>query len=217
MGHFRTLLFATLLAGSGLGVANVERTEQMYFDIEFDGKRLGQHEFQVSYESDGAIAVSSKAEMRYRLAFVTLFRYEHSATEQWRNGCLTAISSTTNDDGERYALEGKRQPDGFLVEHRLPEPERTRIEDDCPASFAYWRPELLQRPALLNAQTGRQEPVRVQRTGQRLLDDTPTEHWIIETEQEGTIELWYRASDQRWLRLQHTSEDGVLLYKRKDS
>ncbi|MFK7915380.1 MAG: DUF6134 family protein [Pseudomonadales bacterium] len=211
------LVLSALLAMSSALAASTETTEHLRFDIEFDGKRLGQHEFQVTQQENGKTKVVSIVEMRYRLAFVTLFRYQHSATEQWRDGCLTTLSSTTNDDGERYAVEGAQTSEGFVVKHRLPKSEQERIAETCPASFAYWQPEALQRSALINAQTGRLEPVQVARTGTRQLGDVTTEHWTIETENEGTIELWYAASDGRWLQLQHTSEDGVLLYQRSDS
>lgn len=200
--------------------AKIERTETLRFDIEFNGRQMGQHEFQITFageQGDQAIAVRSRVEMRYRIAFIPVFRYQHSADERWRNGCLTTLQSTTNDDGKRFALQGNLADDGFAVTHSAPEPEQTLISDTCPATFAYWQPQLLERPALINAQTGRLEPVSVIGAEPTVLDNQPARRWTITTEQGSVIELWYADDDGQWLRLKHQSADGTLIYRRSNS
>lgn len=208
---------AVLIALTATATASVERTEQLVFDIEFDGRPMGQHEFEITYRDDDRIQVESRVNMRYRIAFIPVFRYQHSASEQWRGGCLQTLASQTNDDGDRYAVQGKQQTDGFVITEEQPLAQTRRVDDPCPATFAYWQPDLLQRSALINAQTGRLQTVQVKQRDPEPLDDVPTARWTIETETDGTIELWYGAADGRWLRLEHTSERGTLVYRRKDS
>ena len=109
------------------------------FNVWLDGRRMGTH----SYKFDQAgedLVVTSEASFAVKLVFVTVFSYEHKATETWRGNCLTRLTSNTVTDGEAESIA-------------LDIPI-----DDCAGTYVYWDKTRLQRAMLTNAQTGETEP-----------------------------------------------------------
>jgi len=140
----RFLLIAALFfAASAAGA----QTRDWDFRVLLDGDEIGRHRF--SLRENGAERVlRSEARFEVRFLAIPVYRYQHEATEQWRDSCLRALESRTDDDGKRVA-----------VNWRAP-------EAGCHLSFAYWNPQILKAERLLNAQTGELMPVVVQSLGE---------------------------------------------------
>lgn len=202
-------------------IAGIERTgpvasaspETLVFEVSFDGRKLGTHTYELT-PTNGALQVRSLARLRYRLAFVPLFRYDHDAREEWRGGCLVGLQSTTNDDGERFEISAQRTGDSLDIQRRKPTAEREQLDERCPATFAYWHRPQLERTALLNAQTGRMEPVSLEAIGQDTVDGVPAQSYQLTTGEGAVLRLWYARDDDRWLRLETTRDSGTLVYRR---
>src|ERR1700759_2712559 len=96
----------------GMGADEVTRT--WHFTALLDGKPIGTHDFAVVRQADG-VTGGSVAHFKVRVAFITAYVYEHQDHEVWRGGCLTYISSETNDNGHKVAGEGALEGDGFEV------------------------------------------------------------------------------------------------------
>lgn len=195
---------------------SLETPQTIEFDVSFDGKALGTHRYQLTPTAQG-LEVLSEARLRYRLAFVSLFRYDHEAREQWQDGCLTALESTTNDDGKRFAVRGQQRGERFEIERTKPTANSADLEQSCPATFAYWDRALLKRSALVNAQTGQAEQVSLTEIGEREIDGIPAEGYLLRTEAGAELKLWYAKEDDRWLRLETERDKGTLIYERKSS
>lgn len=108
-----------------------------------------------------------------------------------------------------------QQQDGWLT---IKSPQGQRSVAGCVMSFAYWNPEILQQTRLLNAQTGKLEPITITALGADNIisrgRSVDARHYRISGPKH-PIDLWYGA-DQRWLALQSTLDNGrILRYRLK--
>lgn len=178
------------------------------FDVYLDDKKVGKHLFEVS-EAGGVKQVKSEASFRYKILFVSVYRYEHSAEERWTDNCLTEFDASTNANGKRIEVSGERSGAGFLVEDgqnltQLPE---------CVMTFAYWNPEFLDQPRLMNSQTGEYVDVQVERVGDEMLDvrgqPTPATRYKLKADKVD-LTLWYSRDDE-WLALESVATGGHII------
>ncbi len=213
MNRFRSLTLAggiTALAGALMAAlplsASAEPSEQrLAFDVFLNERAIGTHRFDIRRDED-LWAITSDAAYDVRILFFNAYRYRHRAEEQWQDGCLTRIRSSTDDDGDTIELSGERGEQGLRV---TVNGATTDLDHDCVASFAYWHPEWLDRARLLNPQTGDLEAVAL--SGGELAplpwQDTRTAYrYQLETP-EAPIELWYDR-DGRWIGLRSRLESG---------
>ena len=119
------------------------------FQVYLDDKPIGKHSFRIS-ESGETRRISSSASFDVDFLFVNAYRYRHSSSEIFRDGCLQEIRATTDDNGKRYRVEGSALGKGFRVEHQ----DGVEQAHGCLTTFAYWDPDFLRQKRLLNAQTG---------------------------------------------------------------
>lgn len=169
------------------------------FHVYLDDKAIGTHRF-VLQEDNGLERITSRAEFKYTLFGITLYRYEHENSETWKDGCLQDIFSRTDDNGDRIYVKGAKQEDGFFVESL----QKTQQLPDCVQTFAYWDKNLLQDTNLLNSQNAEFMPVTLRSTKQDP-DNTNIETLTLETS-EGEIHLRYESD--RWISLETRTEDG---------
>jgi len=179
------------------------------FDVFLDGRRIGEHHFEVAGEAGGE-RVRSRAEFEFRMLFVTLYRYRHSADEVWQEGCLTRLTASTDDNGRAFAIEAAHQDARLLLTRLEPDQASREIAEACPATFAYWDRERLNAGALINTQTGEVTETRLIREGSDFVDGVEASRYRLEAEGLSDIHLWYRADDGAWVGLA-TRRDGRLL------
>lgn len=207
------IAFVALLLSLGAALpapaAASAASREFRFDVFLDGRRIGEHHFEVAGEAGGE-RVRSHAEFEFRMLFVTLYRYRHTADEVWQEGCLTELSSSTNDNGRTFAVESARRDAALLLTRVEPDRSSLEIAEACPATFAYWDRQRLGAGALINTQTGELTNTRLVREGSEWLDGVEAVRYRLEAEGLGDIHLWYRADDGTWLRLA-THRDGRLL------
>lgn len=204
---------ASIAGIEGTGPVASASPETLVFEVSFDGRKLGTHRYELT-PTGNALQVRSLARLRYRLAFVPLFRYDHDAREEWRDGCLVGLQATTNDDGERFEVSAQRTGDQLDIQRRKPTAEQEQLQARCPATFAYWHRPQLERARLLNAQTGRMEPVSFEPTGTDKVDGVAANCFQLTTGEGAVLRLWYAQEDDRWLRLETRRDSGTLVYRR---
>jgi hypothetical protein len=129
------------------------------FEVLLDGKPIGRHRFTVNVEGDRRTVVS-QADFAVRILGIPAYRYRHRATEQWRGDCLNSLESRTDDGGETTEVRSARQGERYEVSAPAP-----ASAEGCVMSYAYWNPAIRDQKRLLNAQTGRIDPVTVSRMG----------------------------------------------------
>ncbi|WP_116811550.1 DUF6134 family protein [Steroidobacter cummioxidans] len=207
----RCAWLAALIAG-GTPVSTLAQ-QTWDFRVFLDQKEIGTHRFDL-IERDGERELVSQARMTVKLLFVTAYTYEHHDVERWHDDCLSTLSSTTNDNGEKHRVDVQRR-DGVTVVQTL---EGTQRLGECVLTFAYWNPAMLQQTQLLNSQDGEHVKVKITDAGADSIVvrgvQTPARRYELRS-QKLSIDLWY-SQQQQWLALESKTERGQkLIYKLK--
>ena len=208
----RTIACATaLIAGLWLAPASAKDQKEWLFRVLLDGKPVGEQFFRVSQDA-GTTLLETEANLHVKFLFATLFRYKHNNKETWDGDCLTGIESDTKANRKSMSVRGRREDGYFSVKgsngaERLPE---------CIMTFAYWNPQFLAEPQLLNPQTGEYLAVDVEGPfdDQVILgDQTVAAHRYHLSAKKMDIQLWY-SLDREWLALESkTKGDRTLRYE----
>lgn len=205
-----TLLMVVLFspqasAGDGPLVENHPDTSAWRFRVFLDDREIGYHHFYL--DGDGEVrTLRSEASFEYRLLFVKLFHYEHENRETWSGGCLQSIRSKTDANGRGYFVRGSREGMGFRVEGSA----GSLALPECVMSFAYWNPQFLEQPRLLNSQDGRFLEVEVTPpvADQTLVrgQHVPSYRYSLDAG-DFNLDLWYSANEE-WLALESEVHGG---------
>ena len=209
----RPLLPTVLLASSLLVAQSNAQAKEWRFNALLDGKPIGHHHFRLD-ETDDKRELTSEARFDVKLLFVSVYTYVHDDKETFQGDCLTGIDARTDDNGEDLTVKGSLEPQGFAVSNG----KGKQMLAPCIMTFAYWNPRILEQKQLLNSQTGRYEPVVIEKLG----DDSvmvrgrkePAIKYLL-TGEKLEIELWY-SKDMEWLGLRSTAEGGRKLLYRLD-
>jgi hypothetical protein len=176
------------------GHAMAQGTSEWNFTATLDGKPIGTHRFVVTGPA-AARSVDSRAQLVVRVLGIPAYRYRHQAAERWQGDCLRELRADTDDDGSRQQVE-------------------QRYDTDCVMSFAYWNPRLVTQQRLINPQTGRAEPVRIERLADAPIDvagqPVPAQGWRLQTQTQ-RISVWYAAEGGRWIALDAEVKGGGML------
>lgn len=125
--------------------------EDLVFDVyRNDGDEpFGTHAIRFSRTADGALQVDTTVRLKVKLGFIPVFKYEHDATEIWRDGRFVSLTARTNDDGDKFEMRLDCGPETCVQEA----PEEARFEAPLfPGS--HWNREALQNPPLYNTAKG---------------------------------------------------------------
>jgi len=181
---------------------------ELAFAIMRDGAQIGRHE--VAFHRDGArLDVDMRGEVTFKVAFVTLYRYQQRRTERWDNGKLLSFTAWTDDDGAVTELSGTRSGDNFSI---VSDNGARQIAGDAiPDNF--WPLATISTSRLIDNTTGEAYPISV--TG-GAIEQIQTGEGPIEARRyhveggrghEIARDLWY--DDQgRWVRMELTARDG---------
>lgn len=178
------------------------------FTVYLDQKKIGRHSFEV-ISAEGVTQVRSEARFKYTILLIPAYRYEHTAAERWSDNCLLGLDARTNANGEHSAVTGQRTDGAFTViadaaSQQLPE---------CVMSFAYWNPDFLDQPRLLNPQTGEYVDVRVEALGRDVVEirgEPVVARRYHLTAYEVDVTLWY-SEDDEWLGLESVADGGRII------
>jgi hypothetical protein len=187
-------------------------SELLRFQVYLGDKPIGEHSFRIT-ENDKVTRVTSRASFDVDFLFFNAYRYRQDSREVFNDGCLQEIRSTTDDNGTRYRVEGEAIGGDF----RIAREDGKEQADGCLMTFAYWDPAFLSQKRLLNAQTGKLEPVRVARKGGDRVAvgdrEVPARRYALSAD-ELNIDLWYN-DDLGWVGLaSDTGKGGRLVYRR---
>jgi len=191
---------------SFLKASDVDR--EWKFRVFLDDKEIGFHHFYLDQEGVTK-RLRSVADFEYKLMFVTLYEYEHENNETWNGDCLHQIESSTDANGQPFAVNGSRGNGAFTVSGEKGQAELP----ECIMTFAYWNPAFLKEDRLLNSQNGEflevnvSEPVREERMIQGQL--RPSYRYKL-VAKDLKLDLWYSEDDQ-WLGLESEARGGRTL------
>ena len=208
-----TLCLSLIVLTVSSAFAAAGEPKEWKFTVLLDGKPIGHHNFKL-VETDAKRELTSEARFNVKLLFVTVYKYVHDDQEIFQGDCLNSIDARTNDNGTDLIVKGSLDAHGFTVS----DGKKKQALAPCIMTFAYWNPRMLEQKQLLNSQTGRYEPVKIEKLG----DDPfmargrkePATKYLL-TGEKLKIELWY-SKDMQWLGLQSTAEGGRKLLYRMD-
>lgn len=174
------------------------------FRVTLDGREIGSHRYTLEPGGQGTV-LRSQADFDVRFLFVTAYRYDHEAVERWQDGCLRALDSRTDSNGEVVAVIAVAGTGGLAVDR----PEGRDVHPGCVRSFAYWDRQLLESDRLLNSQTGELVPVQVTPQGQERVRVRGDERVASRYRISGPnlqIDVWYADGD--WVGLEALTDGG---------
>ncbi|MEO1251954.1 MAG: DUF6134 family protein [Pseudomonadota bacterium] len=199
----RTWIFAlaTLVAGI---VPSAASNLDAKFLIERKGKVIGYHMVDVE-ETDFGTRVDTRIEMKVGLGPVTLFRYDHEATEIWRGDDVISIVSKTDNNGKKSFVDAKRYQNALMIEGA--EYKGAAPEGAVPSS--YWNKDIVAAEALINTETGEIIDVETAKIGETRAPNDQSAHQYRVT---GTValNLWYDG--ERWVGSNFTIDGEELTY-----
>jgi hypothetical protein len=141
---------AVTLAGRGHAASNDQTPKPLRYLAYVDGSRSGTQDIDFVPRAHGFTAMSSLC-IRLEALFVTLYRFQQSGEEDWKDGKLVAFEYVTNDDGDTSHVSAKRDgSDNFVVSG--PNGQQTVPGNAICASF--WNSEILNHPKIIVPQTG---------------------------------------------------------------
>lgn len=202
----RFCLLASLV--TTLGLVSPVQAQELTFRVWAGDREIGSHRFEVSQQGDEA-TVLSKAIYNVKVMFINVFKYEHTAAEQWQGNCLSSLQSNTVENGEKTRVDGQLREGVFAVERNG---QTLQPASDCVATYAYWDPARLQRTTLMNAQTGEVADVEYRDLGKRpvpRLDQTANAVEISSASSD--IQLWY-SDEGQWIALQTQADGQPIVY-----
>lgn len=188
-------------------------TDTWRFKVLLDDKPIGYHTFKVTKEGDTQ-QVQIDVRFRVKFLFVTVYSYDLTDTEHWKDGCLRQISSKTRANGKTWAVEGSR--DGRALEVKSEKNDETKVArlTDCVMTFAYWNPAMLKQSRLLNAQTGDYMDVDIKSLGSQTIEvqgePVAARHYRLSADKLD-IQLWY--ADGHWIQLASSVDGRTLRYE----
>lgn len=178
------------------------------FSVLLDGDEIGYHRFEL-VEQGRERRLKSEAKFDVRFLFFNAFRYRHSNYEVWSDGCLREIEAQTHTNGKDLAVSGFQDGGEFIVGDGT----KQSVDRDCVMTFAYWNPEFLEQPELLNSQSGEFVDVDIEPLGREPIvvrgkQVTASAYKLTARQLEMTV--WY-SQDKEWLALESVAKGGRII------
>jgi hypothetical protein len=184
------LAAALCTALSGAAQATQIPEQPLDFTVTRNGEAVGKHVVTFRRMEDG-VAVDVSTNVAVKMAFITVYRFEHQGSELWRGDRLVSLRSTTNDDGTPHTLQVHAT--GSKLQIVGDGASSTADPPVIPASL--WNNALVSEPHLLNTLDGRLMSVSTQELGEEQVSvrgrPARARHYVVRGELER--ELWYDA------------------------
>jgi hypothetical protein len=95
-------------------------------------------------------SVTMQTKIEVKVAFITAYRFEHSAVERYVSGKLASMKATTDDNGTAHKLEVAAKGNGLVVDA---DGKSMQVDGNMiPASL--WNTSLLRQTAAIDTQKG---------------------------------------------------------------
>lgn len=207
-------LSLVLVALAGLTTAAPSQAVSPPRDISFNvfraGEPMGSHT--VSFRHDGEkLIVEIAIDLEVRLAFIPVFRYSHRNRETWQDGRLVRLETTTDDDGTKHKVFAEATDDGLRVTDSSGE---TYIAPADTIPTSYWNRETVRRSELLNTQSGKMMPVRIEEGAADKSADGEAAHYRLIKLEDGTpVDVWYGGQNGDWIRLAFEARRSKIDYE----
>ena len=195
-------VFATVPASA----AGQSVPQTLEFNIAHEGDVVGYH--RVTFRRDGdRLMIHSELKIEVEVLFVTVYRYQQTRDEVWRNGKLIALASKADDDGTQHNIKGAAGADGGL-KVTSGKDSWTLPAESVPAS--YWNMSMVTaKGPLVDSLSGKILPQRVVKLGLETVRaggrDIVASHYRLEAKR--PRDVWCDANG-RWVKMLAIGRDG---------
>jgi hypothetical protein len=140
--------------------AGIPPDGQMEFAVYRKGDQIGTHRL-TFIEKGEKLEVHVDVELKVKVLFLTVYRYEHESTEVWNGDRLISFNSQTHQNGKDWQVSAHENADQLVV--KTGEAQRELPEALYPTS--YWNPEMMNQSVWFNTQYGSLIDVNVEPAG----------------------------------------------------
>jgi len=177
---------------------------EIYFDVYRNGEKAGYH--RVSFDDAGAgLLVDATFVLEIDVLFFTAYRYHYRSRSEWRDGELSRLRVSVDDDGEISHLEAERNGDAVRVFNGS-----DRYEAPAPIlPTDHWNPAVLSDTRVLNTLTGLINEVRIEKRGRTQVATETGPVLATHYAYTGDLdtEVWYDDRG-RWVKMRFKGTDG---------
>ena len=196
-----------------LSASMVTNAQEWAFDVYLDNNKIGKHTFELGSNN----LLTSRAMFNVKVLFIDAYKYDHTAKEQWKDGCLSSLESKTIENKVTTQVKANSTAGQF----KLLNPNTDTKFSDCVMTFAYWNPKILEQTKLLNPQNAEYLTITTEKlTSEPLLVKgkvIETKHYKLKGALNGknklNLELWYNLRNE-WVGLKSITPEGYnITYK----
>ena len=176
------------------------------FSVIRNGEKIGTHVLSFR-QANNRIDVDIQTRIAVKIAFITVYRFEHDGHEKWKDGKLVRMETKTNDDGTDHTLQVSA--DGAHKLHVVSDGRESEIAPDMvPASL--WNPAFIRTHELMDSLVGTPLNIKIADKGEETVDvrGKPVQAHHYSMTGDLARELWY--DDKGILvRMALTGKDGT--------
>ena len=159
----------------------------------WNNNAVGSYSFLITPSADGRqMTVSHTFLIRVKIAFVTMFRYEHRVEEVWRDGQLQRLTSETVDADGTMSVRGARAGQVLRIEGPL---GLSEAPADMLTTTCAWHPAFTQQKGVVDVSDGRVVDLVVRSLGETMVksdgDDVAARQYAFTSPYLAGL-LWYR-------------------------
>jgi Family of unknown function (DUF6134) len=148
---------AVALVGGGFAAAalgRAARADRLPSDLAFvvyrKGSRIGTHTIGFAAVGGGE-RVTSRVELAVKMAFVTVYRYEQTGEDEWRDGALVRTRIRTNDDGRDFLVEAEAEGGALAISGAA---GRYEAKLGTMTDLNFWNEAITRQARLIDSQNG---------------------------------------------------------------
>ncbi|WP_420432390.1 DUF6134 family protein [Hyphobacterium sp.] len=213
-------VLAVIVASDPVLAANREAVPTagtIEFDVYRGNSRFGSHILRFEEIGD-RLRVTSDVDLRVRIGPITVFRYEHDATEVYEGDTLLSFEAETLKDGKRLVVALDRAGDRLTGRGTDVDGNPLTVERAAGLILSsHWQGYSEGTDVILNTETGEEMPVTIREIGVETLSiggrDVAARH--IRVEGSLTLDLWY-GPDGEWLRCAFSARGQEVTYVRRN-
>lgn len=202
----RIVLLLLTLAGPAVaaGAQDLPYGPTLTFAVYRNGEAIGRHT--LAFQQNGPnLTVSTSIDFAVKLMGFTAYRYTHRSQEMWNGEAFQSISTTTDDNGTKYAVRAQRTAAGLDV-------QRNTEHAVMPGSLlptSHWNVRQIGQASLLNTQNGKEARVQVTPLGREKVKTASG--WIDATHYRYSGDVskdqWFDDRG-RWVKTTFKASDG---------
>ncbi|MGH6876171.1 MAG: DUF6134 family protein [Rhizomicrobium sp.] len=126
------------------------------FAVMRDGTQIGTNSVRFAHEGPDT-TVQTVTHVKVGVAFLTLYRFDQTETEQWAEGRLVAMTSTTDDNGTIHRASAAERDGAIVVKCN----GKTSMAAPTVIPLSLWNSAVVAQNTALDTRNGAVEPIKV--------------------------------------------------------